>query len=143
MAEVARRLDVKLSTLASELNPKATNAKFGIDGFEELCKVVREIGYGKELDGILHEYFEEIKHYRIESESTDNLTDLAMSLMSNTAALADGTTKLMKSADDAQLRKVKEMIRSELIPTAMRLDYLIDRHLNETSSSDEPYPQVT
>ena len=143
LAEVARRLDTKLSTLAAELNPNAGYAKFGIDDFERLCKAVREIGYGGEMDGILHEYFENLKDHKIDTETSDNLVVLSASLMSKTAALADGTMKLLDSSDDAQLQVIKQMIRSELIPTAMRLTYLIDRQLNEDDSGAEPIPQST
>jgi len=137
MADVARRIDGNLSTLASELNPKCGYAKFGIDDLPRLCKAVREIGYGKEMDGILHEYFETFRDSRPVSETTDNLAVLTSSLMAKTAALADGTAKLLNSTDDRNLRVVRQLIKSELIPTALRLGSLIDDRLKKEKGNPD------
>jgi hypothetical protein len=137
MAEVARRTGWNLSTLASELNPHCAYAKFGIDDLTILCNTVREIGYGKEMDGILHEYFESFRDSAPASEAPDNLAMLASSLMAKTAALADGTTKLLNSTDERDLKVVRQMIKSELIPTALRLGSLIDDRLRKESGNPD------
>lgn len=143
LSEVARRLDMKLSTLASELNPKCENAKFGLDDFEKLCSAIREIGYSGEMDSILHEYFETLNDSASDTESSQNLALLSADLMAKTAALADSTMKLLDSSDDTQLRALQALIRSELLPTSMRLIHIIDHRIGKENTGDEPIPQTT
>ncbi len=143
LAEVARRIDMKLPTLCSQLNPKADYAKFGIDDFEKLCTAVQEMGYSGEMGGILHEYFEKLKSHEVDSETSDNLALIAASLMSKTAQLADGTTKLLDSANREELSNIKGMISRDLLPTALKLSRLIERRLNEGDIIDELLPEIT
>jgi hypothetical protein len=146
MAEVARRMGKKFSTLASELNPHCPKAKFGLDDLLPLCSVLRAMGYDKELEGILHDYFESLRQGDVEAPASDELLPLVSTLMEKTGTLANSAVRLLNSTDDNELRQVASLLRSSLLPTTLRLGSLIDGRLKEHPGvgdvAGEPQPEV-
>lgn len=144
LTEVARQIGMKSATLNAELSPTVKNAKFCIDDLVRVVFAIRKIGYGDEFDAILHEYFETLNDYELQTKSTDNLAVLTANLMAKTAALADSTVKLIDSSDDiSQLKSLQSMIRSDLLPTCMRLIHTVEKRLGESEPGDESVPQLT
>ncbi|MCB9369607.1 MAG: hypothetical protein H6507_10915 [Calditrichaeota bacterium] len=138
ITEVAKRMGKKLTTLASELNPGASYAKFGINDFLPLCVAVREMGYGDELDAILHEYFEALKSgtsSQSEPYSSQELSAMVVELMTNTATLANKASKLFGTTDKRELREVRSLISQHLLPTALKLAASIDSELDSGSDT--------
>lgn len=136
LAQVARRMNKNLSTIASELNPNCTYAKFGLDDFLPLCRILREMGYDKELDGILYTYFESLRGEAGEIPANEELMPLVSELLEKTGTLAGTAMKLINRADENELRQVAALLRSSLLPTTLRLGSLIDAHLNRGSETE-------
>jgi len=145
MGEVSRRMRKPLATLASELNPRCSKAKFGLDELQPLCSALREMGWDRELDGILHDYFESLRQGNPEPPANDELLPLVSTLMENTGTLANTVVRVMGNADESELRQVAGLLRGSLLPTALRLGSLIDNRLHGNcvaTDKVEPCPDV-
>lgn len=142
LAEISRRMKKNLSTLASELNPNCSYAKFGLDDFLPLCLVLREMGYDRELDGILYAYFESLRSTAADVPANDELLPLVYTLMEKTGTLASQAMKLIDNADTNELRQTAALLRSTLLPTTLRLGSVIDARLSRIPESENVIPKL-
>ncbi len=92
------------------------------------------MGFGDELDAILHEYFEALKTDNHPHRSPQDLSSMVLELIDNTATLANMASKLHGSTDVSELRNVQALIRQHLIPTALKLSANIDTKLGSDPS---------
>jgi len=132
MTEVAREMGVNVNTLAGELRPSNPQAKLGADELTPLFAAVRRVGYGHELRGILHGFIRDLKGendltWADEREFVPN----ALMLSKCVGLLCDSASKLDQIEDEAELARMRSMIRSELLSVAVRMEAIVDSRLTK------------
>ncbi len=131
VAAVADEIGMEKSTLSAELRPACTSAKLGVDTLIKLCHAVRQLGYGKELDGILHQYFDALKGPATAEPTEKNMQTSVIELTKTLGILADFSDRIYQITDEAELVKLNTMVRTVIFPTVMQIESIIESQLSK------------
>lgn len=125
--EIAKRMGMKYPTLAGKLN--GTYAKLSADEFLPLCMAIREAGYEKELDGILHEYFTRLKGEVSWKPEGEDLVALTLSLYTGMGMLADHVARLSATNDTKEMIRLRNRISQDMFPNLVKMGKILDDKL--------------
>jgi hypothetical protein len=138
------------NTLSAELRSHRSQAKLGADQLIPLFGAIRRIGYGAELDGILHQFYAALRDGAQSDLDEGDLVPHVLKLTKSLGILSDCVARIPKTTDEEELARVSIMLRTEVLPVILkmedmvsaRLDYLRSRRkkhiLNSTSIAIHP-----
>jgi hypothetical protein len=129
MSALAQEMGVKESTLSAELRPNQSSAKLGADSLVPLCQAIRNIGYGKELDGILHEFIMDLRGTNPLSIPDKDLVPHVIIMARGLGVLSSCAAKIPRMNNEAELVQLCTILRTELLPVIMQMDATIDARL--------------
>ena len=133
----AKRLGMSTSALAAELRCSKHQAKLGADRLLPLCEVLRDLNYGAELDGILEGFVRELRGGETVAVSPGGYSSQLMTLMKCIGVLSESSSQIRDARSERDLRRLKTMIRAEIIPAVYKLEDIIDRRLERLQKRDQ------
>jgi hypothetical protein len=138
ITDVAREMGMNSSTLAAKLRPNAIQSHLNADELLPLFKAARKAGYGKELDGILHHFMREAEGAESVKPSSTSLLTQVRSLITNSAMLFDSADRISKMKDPKEIRALRTMVSTEMLPVMLQVDSLLDRRLTKILKRARP-----
>jgi hypothetical protein len=126
---VAERMGMNPITLSAELRPTNGHAKLGADELIPLFDAIRDLGYGRELRGILQRFIAELKGKDWLSIPDDRLEPLIVQLTRGLAFFSEFAVRVPSRTDERELMRMRTLLRTEIIPAIMRLEDTIERSL--------------
>lgn len=128
---VAQEMGMKDCTLSAKLRPSNPQAKLSADELVQLFSAVRQVGYGKELSGILHEFVRACQGtVEFEADGTDMIPHV-LELVRGLGLLSDVAGRIATISDEEELIKLSTMIRTEILPVVLRMESLVDARLEK------------
>ena len=126
---VARKMGTNPATLSAELRTKSTHAKLGANDLVPLCNAIREAGLGRQLDGLLHPFVEELMGDLPDAVNAEEYVSSVLSLSRCVGLLSESATRVNQIEDEQELTRLRTMIRTELLTLTMRMDAIVDTQL--------------
>lgn len=127
---VAHQMGVCETTLSAELRRQKTQAKLGADNLIPLLNAIRAIGYESELRGILFRFIKELKGEELYSTADDDLIPQLLKLTAGLGIICECAASVPRIADEAELRRIRNMLRSEILPALLKMDDTVERRLS-------------
>jgi hypothetical protein len=137
ISEVAEEMGKSVSTLSAELRPSRTNAKLGADDLIPLFNAVRQIGYGRELDGILYSFIAELKGDDLPAASDDDLLPEVLKLTSSVGDVFQWISQPSRTENTAELERILDELQSQVLPAALQLERLVSSRLRVKEAANE------
>jgi hypothetical protein len=131
MTEVAQEMGRNSSTLSAELRPNHTRAKLGADELLPLFKAIRVIGYGDQLDGILHEFMMHARGDNVNGVTDSDFIPLTLQVNHSVGLLSSVAERVSKSTDEKELVHASSILRAEALPVLVRMGTIIDSRLDK------------
>ena len=137
LSEVARQMNVDESNLSAKLRANKNRTRLAADELFPLCKAIRDAGYGKELKGILHPFVEELRGADAEptDSSESDIVTRVLALGKGMSLLFDCAARISKMTNPAEIRELKTVVRTEILPVVLQADDLLDRRLKKVTHS--------
>jgi hypothetical protein len=129
VSDVAMEMGVKVVTLSAELRPTNSQAKLGVDELRPLFAAIRRIGYGKELEGILHQFVASLYDDSTEESDQEDMYSNAVVLAKSLGMLFDCADRVPTMRDEAELVKLSTMLRTEVLPAVLQMEKLAQSRL--------------
>ncbi|HEY3297001.1 MAG TPA: hypothetical protein VGL38_16325 [bacterium] len=125
---VARDMGISESTLAARLCPNR-DGKLGADDMVPLFQAIRRIGYGAELNGILHQYIAELKGDELANVADQDLIPHVLKLSKSLGILSDCAARISQISDEDELASLNTMLRTEVLPVVMKMENTISSRI--------------
>lgn len=129
MKAVAQRMGVPHSTLAAELRCEKYRAKLGADELIPLMRAIRELGYAKELSGIVRRFVQELEGEPLREVDAEEFGQLLLGVMQGIGVLSKSAARMASLEEQRELARLKTMIRAEIIPAVYKLEDIVDSRL--------------
>jgi hypothetical protein len=126
---VADEMGVKESTLYAELGRGNANAKLGADALVPMFQAIRRVGWGDELEGILHNYIEQLKGTDYDAVSDEDLIPHVLTLGQSLGILSECAARIQQISDESELVKLIIMLRTEVLPVVMKMEATLETRL--------------
>jgi len=128
---VGMRLDA--STLSAKLRPNANQARLSAEELVPLCDSIRKMGYGVELDGILHRYILLLQGRRLAKAGRKTMMSHVMKMGKGMSVLMDWADRGHATDNPEEIRRLMMMIRTEMLPEILQMESLLDRRLKRVN----------
>jgi hypothetical protein len=139
VSEVAQEMGVKVVTLSAELRPTNPQAKLGVEELRPLFAAIRRIGYGKELEGILHHFVESLRETDSEAVPDEDMFSNAVILAKSMGMLFDCADRVSTMRDEAELVKLSTMLRTEVLPAVLQMEKMVQKRLKVVQGDADGY----
>lgn len=127
---VAQAMGKSDITLAAELRPSSRQAKLGADELVPLFQAVRQVGYGRELDGILYHFMRALQGSELAIRTDPNMVSHVLSLVTSLGTLSACASNIATSTDEAELERLGLKLRTEVLPVVLRMEALVYSRLD-------------
>ena len=130
VSAVAAEMGIKDVTLSAELRPSTTNAKLGSDELIPLFNAIRRIGYGSELEGVLHTFLSELRgdSQDLRQTSEDLRRSRGRAGKESEYAL-ECAERLPSMSDPKALAQISTMLQTELLPVVLHMHKIVQTRL--------------
>jgi hypothetical protein len=136
VADLARHMGIDKSTLSAKLSPRKNRARLAADDLIPLFDAIREIGYGKELSGILHPFLEAMQGTDpVNINPADQVAQLA-ALGKGVSTLFDCAARVPQMKDPEELRRLKIQVRTEVLPLVLQMEAILDQRLQKVTKAE-------
>lgn len=125
----AQRMGMNPITLSAKLRPSNGQAKLGADELVPLFNAIREMGYGKELAGMLHRFIADLKGRERQTIPDEQLEPLIVQLTRGLAFFSEFAVRVPSQTNKVELARMRTMLRTEILPAVLRLEATIERGL--------------
>jgi hypothetical protein len=126
---VAREMGINETTLSAELRSRRSQAKLGADQLIPLFQAIRRIGYGRELDGILHQFYAALRGEEGNTLPDSDLVPHVLKLTCSLGILSDCAARIPQTTDEDELARLSTMLRTEVLPVILNMDSLLSSRL--------------
>jgi hypothetical protein len=128
-SEVARELEIPVPTLAAKLSSRRVGVKLAADELVPLCRAIRDIGYGEELNGILFGFVRELKGEELGNLADENLLPQILSLVRSLGYLSECADRIPRITRYDELEKIRTMLTTEVFPLVMQMENIIQSRI--------------
>jgi hypothetical protein len=128
---VAREMGTLETTLSAKLRPSNPHAKLGADELAPLFQAIRRVGYGAELEGILHRFIGEIRDTEFTEIPETDLVPQVLALARGLGILCDCASRIPRIQDEAELTRLCIMLRTEILPVVLKMESMITARIKE------------
>lgn len=143
---VAKQMGLDVSTLTAKLACKKNRGHLMADELIPLFDAIREVGWGKELDGLMYPYLEVMRGAERASASPADEISHLLALGQGVSTLFSCASRIPTMTDPAELRRLKIQVRTEVLPLVLQLEALLDKRLQKvtkTKKARAALPQPT
>jgi hypothetical protein len=140
---VAREMGVYETTLHAELRPTNHSAKLGADTLIPLCRAIRRLGYGHELDGLLHQFMREMRDCSDNQREEKDIVSQVLTLGRSLGMLAECADRIPHITDEAELVRLATAVRTQVLPTVMQIESIIANQLVKVRKKRKLRPATT
>jgi hypothetical protein len=124
-SEVAREMGVPVATLLAELCPGRASAKLGADHLVPLFDAIRRIGYGREVQGILYRFVQELKGEELADAPDDDLVPQILRMVQSLGSLSARAIRVSPDTNATELQKIRILLSTELLPVVLQMEGLV------------------
>jgi hypothetical protein len=143
IADVARQMGVRPSTLSGELRPENPQAKLGADSLVPLFGALRKLGYTREVRGILMQFTAALQGQYDEEASPDDFVAGILTVNRCLGYLSERGASLASLEDEDQLVSLRNMITTELSSAVERMEAAVQLRLQQIHSKGKGDPDFS
>jgi hypothetical protein len=129
VSAVAREMGINENTLSAELRSHRSQAKLGADELIPLFEAIRRIGYGQELDGILHQFCAALHDGTVVELDDGDMVPHVLKLTKSLGILSDCAARIPLTTDEDELARVSIMLRTEVLPVILKMEDMVSTRL--------------
>jgi hypothetical protein len=133
--DVATEMGKSVSTLSAELRPTRSNAKLGADDLVPLFDAIREVGYGRELDGIMFSFIADLKGESRKIVAGDDVLSEVLRLTSGVSAIFHSASNASGGGNSAELTEMLSTLHAEVLPAALQLERILTAKIKSCESA--------
>jgi hypothetical protein len=134
VSSVAREMGMNENTLSAELRSHRSQAKLGADELIPLFEAIRRIGYGRELDGIIHQFCAALHNGTPDEDNDGDLVPHVLTLTKSLGILSECAARIPQSVDESELARVSIMLRTEVLPVILKMEDMVSARVKDLRS---------
>ncbi len=114
----------------------------GADELIPLFQAIRNIGYGSELEGILHRFIGALRDSdRKESAETTDMVPQVLALARGLGILSDCAGRIPHVRDEVELTRLCTMLRTEILPVVLKMESMMASRIKEIRRTQTETPR--
>ena len=141
VSAVAQEMRIKEATLSAELRPSNPHAKLGADELIPLFQAIRNIGYGSELEGILHRFTGALRDSDLSEIPETDLVPHVLTLARGLGMLSDCVVRIPQVQDEVELTRLCTMLRTEILPVVLKMESMMTARLRDIRRTSKEPPR--
>jgi hypothetical protein len=130
-------MGIKEATLSAQLRPTNPHAKLGADELIPLFQAIRNIGYGSELEGILHRFVGALRDSEHAEIPETDLVPHVLALARGLGILSDCAGRIPHIRDEVELTRLCTMLRTEILPVVLKMESMMASRIKDIRRADK------